>query len=124
MKLNDKNKAMLASYGRSVLGAVIALYMSGVTDPKDLWAALVAALAPVALRALNPNDKAFGRLPKVSVLEDALKGIKVPAKKSSKQNTSLTKTEEKLFGITNEELNKKKPAAKKKVAKKATPKKK
>jgi hypothetical protein len=41
--LNDKTKAMLASYGRSVLGSVIALYMAGVTDPKDLWAALVAA---------------------------------------------------------------------------------
>lgn len=120
MKLNKKHKAMLASYGRSVLGAVAALYIAGVTDPKELWAALVAALAPVALRAINPNDTAFGRLPKASVVESALKKVKAPAKK---QNTSLTKTEEELFGITNEELNKKKPAAKK-VAKKAVKKKK
>jgi hypothetical protein len=122
MKLNKKHKAMLASYGRSVLGAVAALYIAGVTDPKELWAALVAALAPVALRAINPNDAAFGRLPKASVIEDALKKVKAPAKK---QDTSLTKTEEKLFGITNEQLDKsKKKTAAKKVAKKAVKKKK
>ena len=50
----EQLKAMLASYGRSVLGAALALYMSGVTEPKDLWAALVAAIAPVAIRAINP----------------------------------------------------------------------
>lgn len=80
---NEQLKAMLASYGRSVLGAGLALYMSGVTDPKDLWAALVAAVAPVALRALNPNDKAFGRLPEVSLVEEALKDVKAPTKKKS-----------------------------------------
>jgi hypothetical protein len=69
-------KAMGASYGRSVLGAGIALYMAGVTDPADLWTALVAALAPVLLRAVNPNDKAFGVLPTASAVEVALKGIK------------------------------------------------
>lgn len=81
MKLKKEHKAMLASYGRSVLGAVLALYISGVTDPKDLWAALVAALAPVVLRAINPNDPAFGRLPKPSIVENLLKDIKAPAKK-------------------------------------------
>lgn len=81
MKLKKEHKAVLASYGRSVLGAVVALYIAGVTDPKELWAALVAALAPVALRALNPNDPAFGRLPKPSIVEDLLKDIKAPAKK-------------------------------------------
>lgn len=74
-------KAMGASYGRSVLGAGIALYMSGVTDPKDLWAALVAALAPVLLRAINPNDKAFGLLPTVDAVEVALKSAKAPVKR-------------------------------------------
>jgi len=81
--LNDKTKAMLASYGRSVLGAAIALYMAGVTDPKDLWAALVAAIAPVALRALNPNDSAFGILPDVKEVAKALKSVKAPAKKGA-----------------------------------------
>jgi hypothetical protein len=117
MKVKKKHKAMVASYGRSVLGAVAALYIAGVTDPKDLWAALVAALAPVALRAVNPNDSSFGRLPKSSDVEDALKSVKAPAKKATKQNSSLTKTEEQMFGITNAELNKKKPATKKKPKK-------
>ena len=84
-------KALLASYGRSVLGAGIALYMAGVTDPKDLWAALVAAIAPVALRALNPNDKAFGRVPSASDVEAALKDVKVPAKKAASKKKAADK---------------------------------
>lgn len=88
----EQLKAMLASYGRSVLGAGLALYMSGVTDPKDLWAALVAAIAPVALRALNPNDKAFGRLPEVKAVEEALKDVKkAPAKKSAPKKAAEKK---------------------------------
>lgn len=83
MELSKKNKAMLASYARSVVGAAATLYLYGVTDPKDLWAALVGALIPVAARAINPNDPAFGRLPKVSVVEDALKAAK-PGKKRAK----------------------------------------
>jgi hypothetical protein len=50
----------LASYGRAFLSAALALYMTGNTDPKDLIAAGVAAIAPVILKALNPNDKSFG----------------------------------------------------------------
>jgi hypothetical protein len=97
MKLKKEHKAMLASYGRSVLGAVIALYMAGVTDPKELWAALVAALAPVALRALNPNDKAFGRLPAVSFVEEALAEVKAKAtvKKVAKKPAAKKSTTKK-----------------------------
>jgi hypothetical protein len=69
-------KSMLASYARSVVGAASALYVSGVTDPKDLWAALVGALIPVLARAINPNDPAFGRLPAASAVEKALKKAK------------------------------------------------
>lgn len=82
--MNKEMKAMLASYGRSVLASGIALYMAGVTDPQTLLWSLVSAVAPVALRALNPNDPAFGRLPAVSVVEDVLKNVKpkkAPAKK-------------------------------------------
>ena len=89
--MDAKMKAMLASYGRSVLVAGIALYMAGVTDPKDLWAALVAAIAPVALRALNPNDKAFGRVPSASDVEAALKDVKVPAKKAASKKKAADK---------------------------------
>ena len=84
--MNEQMKALLASYGRSVLGAAIALYMSGVTDPKTLAYSLLAALAPVALRAINPNDKAFGRLPEASVVEVAVKKAtvkKAPARKKA-----------------------------------------
>ena len=83
--INDKTKAMLASYGRSVLASGLALYMAGVTDPKDLWAALVAAVAPVALRALNPNDKAFGILPDAAEVDKALKSAKAKVKKVTKK---------------------------------------
>jgi hypothetical protein len=79
-------QALLASYGRSVLGAGLALYMSGVTDPKTLAYSLIAALAPVALRAINPNDTAFGRLPEASAIEAAVKNApvkKAPAKKAA-----------------------------------------
>jgi len=83
--INDKTKAMLASYGRSVLASGLALYMAGVTDPKDLWAALVAAVAPVALRALNPADKAFGILPSAAEVDKALKSAKAKVKKVTKK---------------------------------------
>ncbi len=81
-------KAMLASYGRSVLGAALALYMSGVTDPKTLAYSLLAAIAPVALRAINPNDKAFGRMPAVEEIAEVLSAVKVkkaPVKKTEKK---------------------------------------
>lgn len=92
MELKKEHKAMLASYGRSVLGATLALYMSGITDPKELWAALIAALAPVALRAINPNDTAFGRLPAVKTVEDALANVKeTVAKQAAKKSTSAKK---------------------------------
>jgi hypothetical protein len=77
----EQLKALLASYGRSVLASGIALYMAGVTDPKDLWTALVAAIAPVAIRAINPNDKAFGVLPDAATVDKALKAAKAPTKK-------------------------------------------
>jgi hypothetical protein len=88
-------KAMLASYGRSVLGAAIALYASGVTDPKTLAYSLLGAIAPVALRAVNPNDKAFGKLPSVEEVEVAVKTAKVvkkaPAKKAPAKKAAAKK---------------------------------
>lgn len=56
----EQVKSLAASWGRSFLAAVLALYMAGVTDPKTLAMAGAAALAPVILRWLNPNDAAFG----------------------------------------------------------------
>lgn len=92
--MDKKTKAMIASYARSVLGAGLALYMSGVTDPKDLWAALVAAFAPVILRALNPNDPAYGRVPSVSEVDEAAAAAvkKATSKKAVKKTTAAKKT--------------------------------
>jgi hypothetical protein len=80
MELKKEHKAMLASYGRSVVGAASALYVAGVTDPKDLWAALIGALIPVLARAVNPNDPAFGRMPAAKAVEEALKSAKAKKK--------------------------------------------
>jgi hypothetical protein len=83
--MNEQLKAMLASYGRSVLGAASTLYLAGVTEPTDLIWSLVGAIAPVAIRYINPNDPAFGRAPKVEEVEAALANVKpkkAPAKKA------------------------------------------
>lgn len=54
-------KPMLASYARSFIAASLAVYMAGVTDPKAIFSAGLAAVVPVILRWLNPNDKVYGR---------------------------------------------------------------
>jgi hypothetical protein len=59
--LNENNKKMLASWARSFIGAALAVYMTGNHDLKAIGTAGVAALAPVLMRWLNPNDAAFGR---------------------------------------------------------------
>jgi hypothetical protein len=87
--MNTKQlKNMLASYGRSVLGAATALYLAGVTDPADLAYSLVAAILPVALRAINPNDPAFGVLPSAEAVEKAAKAAK-PLKARSKKLAAI-----------------------------------
>ena len=58
--MQEKILAALASYGRAFLSAALALYMTGNTNPRDLLLGGVAAVAPVILKALNPNDKNFG----------------------------------------------------------------
>jgi hypothetical protein len=55
-------KAIAASWGRSFLAGLIACYLAGVTDPKMLLSAGIAALAPVVLRYLNPSDYSFGKI--------------------------------------------------------------
>jgi hypothetical protein len=64
MKLSESNKAMLASYGRSVIGAGVSTYVA-TQDWKLALNALWAAALPVIMRYLNPKDKAFGRTEEV-----------------------------------------------------------
>lgn len=96
--MDTKTKALLASYGRSVLAGVVALYMAGVTDPMDLWTALVAAAAPVIIRAVNPKDAAFGKVPKVEFVEKAVEAAvaeavaKKTVKKASPKKKAAPKT--------------------------------
>ena len=53
-------KLIAASWARSFMAASIAVYMAGVTDPKAIASAGLAAVLPVILRWLNPNDASFG----------------------------------------------------------------
>jgi hypothetical protein len=58
--LKEQALAAGSSYLRAALAAVIAMYMAGITDPKVLANAFVAALAGPLLKALQPNEKEFG----------------------------------------------------------------
>ena len=53
-------QALAASWLRSFLAASLAVYMAGVTDPKTIAMAGLAAVLPVILRFLNPSDASFG----------------------------------------------------------------
>ena len=96
LNLTKSQKEMLQSYGRSFLGAAIALYMAGNTDPYTYIYALVAAFAPVAIRFFNKNDIAFGKVNGNSSADEvatevvaAVKKVakKAPAKKSPSKKT-------------------------------------
>lgn len=63
MKITQEHKAMLASYGRSIIGAAVATY-TATQDWKMTLNALWAAAIPVAMRYLNTNDASFGRVGK------------------------------------------------------------
>jgi hypothetical protein len=101
MTLSKENLAIIQSYGRSFLGAALALYLAGVTDPYMYVNALVAAVAPVAIRYLNKNDIAFGRISGKSTPEqvaaEVTKAIKsatkkTPAKAPAKKSTAKKTT--------------------------------
>jgi hypothetical protein len=55
----DKLKPLLASWLRSYIAAALAVYMSG-GDLQAMAMGGVAAVVPVLIRYLNPNDAAFG----------------------------------------------------------------
>jgi hypothetical protein len=59
----DKNKlkAIAATYLRAGVASIIALYLAGVTDPKALATAGLAAIAGPLLKALDPKAAEFGR---------------------------------------------------------------
>ena len=56
-----KLEAIASTYLRAAIASVIALYLAGVTDPKALLSAAVAAIAGPLLKALDPNATEFGK---------------------------------------------------------------
>jgi hypothetical protein len=59
--MDKKLKAMAATYLRAGIASIIALYLAGVTDPKALATAGIAAIAGPLLKALDPKNAEFGR---------------------------------------------------------------
>lgn len=55
-------KAILASYGRAFLVAALAVYATGDMNIEHMIYAGIAAIIGPAIRAINPNDPAFGRV--------------------------------------------------------------
>jgi hypothetical protein len=58
--MQEQILSALSTYGRAFISAALALYMTGNTNPRDLLMGAFAAVAPVLLKALNPNEPAFG----------------------------------------------------------------
>ncbi len=81
--MNKTLKAALASYGRAALVAVVTALAIGKTDPRDLLTAAIIAVAAPLLRAINPNDAAFGL-----VVDDAAVEIDKLLKADAKKKTT------------------------------------
>lgn len=58
--LTPSQKALLASYGRSLLASAVATY-TATQSPTATLNAVWAAAIPTAMRYFNPADKAFGK---------------------------------------------------------------
>jgi hypothetical protein len=56
----DQALAVAQSWLRASAASALALYLSGITDPKVLLNAFLAGLAGPVLKALQPNEKQFG----------------------------------------------------------------
>ena len=59
--MKPQDKAMLASYARSLVGALVAVYSTGTTDPRDYAKGAIAAVIPPIMRWVNKKDEGFGR---------------------------------------------------------------
>jgi len=57
----DKLKAIAVTYARAAVASIIALYLAGETNPKNLAMAAVAAVAGPVLKALDASAPEFGR---------------------------------------------------------------
>ena len=53
-------KSAGATWLRASVSAVVAMYMSGITDPKTLVNAFIAGLIGPAAKFVNPKDPSYG----------------------------------------------------------------
>ena len=58
--MKEQMKCAALSYLRAAATAVAALYMSGITDPKILANAFIAAIIAPVLKGVNPSEKDYG----------------------------------------------------------------
>jgi hypothetical protein len=97
MKIDPKLQAALSSYGRSFLAAALAVWSTGNHDLAGLVAAGLSAVLPVAIRALNPKDPAFGlvKLALPAVEKQLAELISESNKKAAKKATAKKATAKK-----------------------------
>lgn len=60
--MNAKTKAAVESYVRSFAIALGVAYSDGYTGTQEVLIAALIAVAGPAIRAINPNDPAFGKI--------------------------------------------------------------
>ena len=58
--LTEQLKSAGLSYLRAAVSCVGALYLSGISDPKVLANAFIAALVAPLIKALQPSEKEYG----------------------------------------------------------------
>ena len=86
--MNKQVKALLASYARSFIVAIVTAYSIGARDTKDLVIAGLIAVAGPALRAINSKDPAFGLVADV-VTAELDKLAKTDKKKAAPKKKSV-----------------------------------
>lgn len=59
--MNQKLVAIVGSYARAAVAAVLALYLAGETNLKTLALAALTGVAGPLLKALDASDPAYGR---------------------------------------------------------------
>ena len=67
--MNSKMKAVIKSYLRGVLVAILPLIAIGSTDAKAYIAAVCAGVISPALRAMDKKDPAFGKIADIVDME-------------------------------------------------------
>jgi hypothetical protein len=57
----EKLVAIAGTYLRAAIAAVLALYLAGESNPKNLLMAAIASVAAPILKALDPKETVYGK---------------------------------------------------------------